>query len=209
MEEIRARTDGRGADAVLVAVPFPALVAEALAAARPCGRILLFAHNDPQLKLEFPSAAVGIDEKEILGSYSADVDMQEESADLVFSRKLPVAQLITHRFPLEEFAQGLELAARPTKDSLKVIILPSYERGATNRNGRMTAAVLYGSEDLKIEEIEIPQIAADEVLVRVKVALTGGTDLKVWRRGYHARMITPPAVFGHELAGESSRWAPP
>lgn len=69
-------------------------------------------------------------------------------------------------------------------------------------NGRMTAAVLYGSEDLKIEEIAIPQIAADEVLVRVKVALTDGTDLKVWRRGYHARMLTPPAVFGHELAGE-------
>ncbi len=125
VEEMRVRTGERGADAVLVAVPFPALVAEALAAARPCGRILLFAHNDPQLKLEFPSAAVGIDEKEILGSYSADVDMQEESADLVFSRKLPVKQLITHRFPLEEFSQGLELAARPTKDSLKVIILPS------------------------------------------------------------------------------------
>jgi L-iditol 2-dehydrogenase len=125
VEEMRARTDGRGADAVLVAVPFPALVTEALAAARPGGRVLLFAHNDPQLKLEFPSAAVGIEEKEILGSYSADVDMQEESAQLVFSRKLPVAQLITHRFPLEEFSRGLALAARPTKDSLKVVILHS------------------------------------------------------------------------------------
>lgn len=65
----------------------------------------------------------------------------------------------------------------------------------------MTAAVLYGSEDLKIEKIGIPALAPDEVLVRVKVALTCGTDLKVWKRGYHARMITPPAVFGHELAG--------
>lgn len=65
----------------------------------------------------------------------------------------------------------------------------------------MTAAVLYGSEDLKIEKIDIPALAPDEVLVRVKVALTCGTDLKVWKRGYHARMITPPAVFGHELAG--------
>ena len=44
-------------------------------------------------------------------------------------------------------------------------------------------------------------MAADEALIRVKVALTCGTDLKVWKRGYHARMITPPAVFGHELAG--------
>ena len=68
----------------------------------------------------------------------------------------------------------------------------------------MTAAVLYGSEDLKIESVDIPSLAADEALVRVKVALTCGTDLKVWKRGYHARMITPPAVFGHEL-GRSDR----
>lgn len=67
---------------------------------------------------------------------------------------------------------------------------------------RMTAAVLYGSEELRVEQMAIPEIAPDEVLVRVRVALTDGTDLKVWRRGYHAAMIKPPAVFGHELAGE-------
>src|SRR3984893_7616179 len=71
----------------------------------------------------------------------------------------------------------------------------------TKSSGHMTAAVLYGSEDLKIEKIDIPALRPDEALVRVKVALTCGTDLKVWKRGYHARMITPPAVFGHELAG--------
>ena len=124
-EAIRARTNGRGADVVLVAVPFPKLVDEALAAARPGGRILLFAQNDPQMRIEFAAAAVGVDEKEILGSYSADVDMQEESARLVFSRELPVAQLITHRFPLEQFPAGLALAANPTRESLKVMILPS------------------------------------------------------------------------------------
>ncbi len=68
-------------------------------------------------------------------------------------------------------------------------------------NGHMTAAVLYGREDLKIERVDIPALAEDEVLVRVKVALTCGTDLKVWRQGYHPRMIVPPAIFGHELAG--------
>jgi L-iditol 2-dehydrogenase len=73
---------------------------------------------------------------------------------------------------------------------------------ATTATGLMTAAVLYGSEDLRIEQIEVPTIASDEVLVRVRVALTCGTDLKVWKRGYHAKMITPPAVFGHELAGD-------
>ena len=54
-------------------------------------------------------------------------------------------------------------------------------------SGHMTAAVLHGSENLKIESIDIPQLAADEALLRVKVALTCGTDLKVWKRGYHAR----------------------
>jgi L-iditol 2-dehydrogenase len=68
-------------------------------------------------------------------------------------------------------------------------------------NGHMTAAVLYGSENLKIESVDIPKLAPDEALIRVKVALTCGTDLKVWKRGYHARMIIPPAVFGHELSG--------
>jgi L-iditol 2-dehydrogenase len=67
---------------------------------------------------------------------------------------------------------------------------------------RMTAAVLYGKEDLKIEQVPVPKIKSDEVLVRVRTALTCGTDLKVYRQGYHARMIVPPAIFGHELAGE-------
>jgi L-iditol 2-dehydrogenase len=69
------------------------------------------------------------------------------------------------------------------------------------RNGHMTAAVLYGREDLKIESVDIPKLAEDEVLVRVKVALTCGTDLKVWKQGFHPRMIVPPAIFGHELSG--------
>jgi L-iditol 2-dehydrogenase len=122
--EVRARTEGRGADVVLVAVAFAAALPEALALARPGGRVLLFAQNDPHLKLEFPAAAVGVEEKEILGSYSAAVDRQEESARLVFSRALPVAGLITHRFPLESFEQALSLAARPHGGSLKVVMTP-------------------------------------------------------------------------------------
>jgi len=69
------------------------------------------------------------------------------------------------------------------------------------RNGHMTAAVLYGREDVKIERVDIPRLNEDDVLVRVRVALTCGTDLKVWKQGFHARMIQPPALFGHELAG--------
>lgn len=122
--EIRRRTQGRGADAVLVAAAHPALVGQALALARPGGRVLLFAHNDPVLRFEVPAAAVGIEEKEILGSYSAAIDRQEESARLVFERILPVRELISHRMPLDEMVEALALAARPRGDSLKVVIVP-------------------------------------------------------------------------------------
>ncbi len=122
VEEIRARTEGKGADAVLVAVAHPAVVPEALAAARPGGRVLLFASNDPVTRIEFPAAAVGIEEKEILGSYSAAVDIQEEAADLVLYGKLRVMELVTHRFPLAKIQEALELASHPTTDSLKVLV---------------------------------------------------------------------------------------
>ncbi len=66
----------------------------------------------------------------------------------------------------------------------------------------MTAAVLYGKENLQIETVDVPHVGPGDVLVRVRAALTCGTDVKVFKRGYHARMITPPALFGHELAGD-------
>ncbi len=62
--------------------------------------------------------------------------------------------------------------------------------------------MLYGKEDLQIESVAVPSIGEGDVLVRVQAALTCGTDVKVFRRGYHARMIVPPALFGHELAGD-------
>jgi L-iditol 2-dehydrogenase len=122
VDEVRSRTDGRGADAVLVAVAHPSVVTDALAAARPGGRVLLFAANDPVTKIEFPASAVGIDEKEILGSYSAAVDIQDSAAELVLAKKLPVMEIVTHRFPLDRIQEALELAARPTAESLKVLI---------------------------------------------------------------------------------------
>jgi L-iditol 2-dehydrogenase len=66
----------------------------------------------------------------------------------------------------------------------------------------MMAAVLYGKEHLQVEPVAVPTVNSGDLLVRVKVALTCGTDVKVFQRGYHARMIVPPAVFGHELAGD-------
>ena len=72
----------------------------------------------------------------------------------------------------------------------------------------MTAAVLHGKEDIKIERVPIPTLGEGEILVRVHAALTCGTDLKVYRRGYHAKMLVPPALFGHELAGEVEEVGP-
>jgi len=65
----------------------------------------------------------------------------------------------------------------------------------------MNAAVLYGKQDVRIERVPKPEAAEGELVVRVQTALTCGTDLKVYRRGYHARMLQPPALFGHEMAG--------
>ncbi len=123
-EAILARSGGRGADAVILAVPVPALVEEGLQMARPGGRVLLFAHNDPVLRVEFAVHHTGVEEKELLGSYSADVDLQAASAELVFSRRLPLADLVTHTFSLEEFGTAIALAAHPVGDSCKVVITP-------------------------------------------------------------------------------------
>lgn len=69
-------------------------------------------------------------------------------------------------------------------------------------NTEMLAAVLYGKENVQVERVAVPKIEKGDILVRVRAALTCGTDVKVFRRGYHARMIVPPALFGHELAGD-------
>ena len=90
--------------------------------------------------------------------------------------------------------------ASPKKNELGLEEAPLQEKVVVP--SKMTAAVLYGSEDLRIEQIDVPALAVDEVLLRVRLALTDGTDLKVWKRGYHAKMIQPPAVFGHEVVGE-------
>src|ERR1044071_272163 len=65
----------------------------------------------------------------------------------------------------------------------------------------MRAAVLHGKGDVRIEEVALRLLQPGEVRIQIEAALTCGTDLKVYKRGYHAKMIVPPAVFGHELAG--------
>ncbi|HEV2394668.1 MAG TPA: alcohol dehydrogenase catalytic domain-containing protein [Verrucomicrobiae bacterium] len=73
----------------------------------------------------------------------------------------------------------------------------------------MRAAILYGQEDVRVEQVLPRALAPGEVRIQIEAALTCGTDLKVFKRGYHARMIVPPAVFGHELAGVISETQAP
>ncbi len=210
VQTVRGLTEGRGADAVILAVGGSGMIRPAMDAVRPGGRVLLFAQT-VRGEVTIDPSAVCVDEKSLLGSYSASVELQEESVRFVMDREMDLERLISHRFPLERSVEALNLAAHPQPDSMKIVIQPGggprrFGVGATRGKeitvtGKMTAAVLYGKEDIKIEKVPIPRVGDGEVLVKVHVALTCGTDLKVYQRGYHARMIVPPALFGHELAG--------
>ena len=90
---------------------------------------------------------------------------------------------------------------RQTVESAVSLGRRTVEHTILHGRSTMQAAVLHGREDIRIEHVPVPEAAAGELIVRVGAALTCGTDLKVFRRGYHARMIVPPALFGHELAG--------
>jgi L-iditol 2-dehydrogenase len=115
-------TAGRGLDAAVIAVPSDAVVREAQALVRGGGQVLLFSHTRRGDHMAVDLATVCVDEKDLIGSYSSDFLLQAEVARLVFSRKLDVHRLITHQFPLEQTAAAVALAAKPTADSLKVVV---------------------------------------------------------------------------------------
>ncbi len=123
VRSIKELTDGRGADAVILAVAGNGLIRPAMDATRPGGRVLLFAQTQHGEAIIDP-ASVCVDEKSLLGSYSASVDLQEESARFVLGREMDLERLISHRFPLAESIDALHLAAHPKPDSMKVIIQP-------------------------------------------------------------------------------------
>jgi L-iditol 2-dehydrogenase len=124
--KVRELTDGRGADAVILATAGNKLIRPAMDAARPGGRAMLFAQTQ-RGEVAIDPAAVCVDEKTLLGSYSASVDLQDETVRLVFSGEIDLARLITHRFPLERAVEGFNLAAHPGPDSMKVVIQPGME----------------------------------------------------------------------------------
>jgi len=129
-------------DAAIIAVPSDAAVTQALQLVRGAGQVLLFAHtkraevgsqksevrgqrSNPQpstLNPQLDFSSICLDEKDLIGSYSSDFTLQREVARLVFSRRLDVRPLITHRFPLAQTAAAIALASRPTEDSLKILV---------------------------------------------------------------------------------------
>jgi L-iditol 2-dehydrogenase len=119
-------TDGRGADAVILATAGNSLIRPAIDAARPGGRVMFFAQTQ-RGEVVIDPAAVCVDEKTLMGSYSASVDLQDENVRLVFSGEIDFERLITHRFPLERAVEALHLAALPGPDSMKVVIQPGME----------------------------------------------------------------------------------
>ena len=129
---IKDATDGRGADAVLLAVGVDALIRTAMDAVRPGGKVQLFAQTQHGEAL-FDPAAVCMDEKTLLGSYSSSVEIQDEGAQLVFdgyTNGLDLTRLISHRFPLEQAPEAIELASHPTAASMKIMIEPgAFETG--------------------------------------------------------------------------------
>jgi L-iditol 2-dehydrogenase len=121
---VRQLTRGRGLDALVVAVPSDAVVAQGLKWLRGGGQMLLFAHTKRGEAAALDLAAVCVDEIDLMGSYSADITLQRQVARLVFTRQLDVRSLITHRFPLEQTAAAIELAARPHPQALKIMVCP-------------------------------------------------------------------------------------
>jgi L-iditol 2-dehydrogenase len=123
VQTVKDLTEGRGADAVILAVAGNGLISPSLEATRPGGRVLLFAQTQHG-EARIDPADVCVEEKSLLGSYSASVDLQDESARLVFSGEMEFERLISHRFTLNESVEALQLAAHPQPDSMKVVIQP-------------------------------------------------------------------------------------
>ncbi|MEO8596415.1 MAG: zinc-dependent dehydrogenase [Candidatus Solibacter sp.] len=121
---VRRLTDGRGADLVIVATSVPGIVQQAVACSRPGARILLFAQTSAAERIETTGAELCVGERTLFGCYSASVDLQKQSAELVFGDEIPLDLLISHRLPLVEIRSGIELALHPGPNSLKIIVQP-------------------------------------------------------------------------------------
>lgn len=131
VQRIKAETEGRGADAVILAVGGNALIKPAMDACRMGGRVMLFAQTQHG-EATFDPGAVCVDEKTLLGSYSSSFDLADEVADLVFNgyrSGFDLTRLISHRFSLEDAVPAIDVASNPKADSMKIMIEPAPGKG--------------------------------------------------------------------------------
>jgi L-iditol 2-dehydrogenase len=117
-------TEGRGADLAIVAAASSRAIEDAQSIVRRGGRVLLFAQTVPGEMVPVDASRICVEEKKLIGSYSASIELQEKAAHLIFSRKINVARLVSHRFALELLPEGIYLASHPSEHSLKVVIQP-------------------------------------------------------------------------------------
>ena len=132
VKRVFASTEGRGADAVILAVGGNALIRTAMDACRPGGKVMLFAQTQHG-EATIDPAAVCVDEKTLLGSYSSSFPILDEVTSLVFNgyrNGFDLTQLISHRFPLEQAVEAIEIASHPKADSMKIMIEPVLGAGA-------------------------------------------------------------------------------
>jgi len=132
VERVIAETDGRGADAVILAVGGNALIKTAMDAVRPGGRVMLFAQTQHG-ETTIDPGAVCMDEKTLMGSYSSSFEILDEVTDLVFGgyrNGFDLTELISHRFPLEQAVEAIEVASHPKADSMKIMLEPVAGAGA-------------------------------------------------------------------------------
>lgn len=122
--EIRGLTGGRGVDAAFVAAGVPSALPQALEATRVAGRIMSFAATSPGETAELDLGVMTTLEKDLLTSYSASVDVQDQAAQLVFKREIRVKEMVSHLLPFERALEGFDLARRPGPGTLKVVICP-------------------------------------------------------------------------------------
>lgn len=121
---IAGLTEGRGADLAIIATADSRTASAAQALVRRGGRVLLFANTVPGEVIPVDASRICVEEKQLIGSYSSSVELHEKSADLIFTRKINVARLISHCLPLDQFAEAIHIASHPSEESLKVIVQP-------------------------------------------------------------------------------------
>ena len=133
VSKLRRTMGKRGLDGAVICAPVDEAVRQAQEAVNGAGKVLLFAHTRRGAETALDLSKVCVDEKDLIGSYSSDFTLQREVAKLVFTRKIDVERLITHKFPLEQTAAAVELSAHPNRDSLKVVVEQVKDRSTVLR----------------------------------------------------------------------------